>query len=148
MKLLFFKLLVASVFCCTTAFADAGAGGTGDPTPVPNFVFHLVESGQYADATKKLKYFVRKEKQSFDGWRLLAYSQLKSGKLKQSLKSHRKALKLNPNHEATILSLGELYLALDSLELANQQLEKLAQSCGECEQFQMLRLAIESKIAS
>jgi len=133
MKKLISLSIVLLFFSANNTFADAGAGGSGDVKPVPNHLIYLVESGKYAAANKKLKFFVRRESGSFEGWRLLALSQLKTGQLEKSLKSHKKALALDSNNLRVNRSLGELYLAMNDQIKASAQLDKLRQLCADCE---------------
>ncbi|MBX2869073.1 MAG: tetratricopeptide repeat protein [Acidiferrobacterales bacterium] len=137
-------VLLSSVLI-TPVWSDNGSGGSGDPKPVPHHIQHLIDTGNYQKAKKKLRYFVRGEKSSFNGWRLLAISQLKTGQLEASLKSHRKALNLNSTHIGTIRSLGELYVALGDEKEAENQLNRLEYLCGTCEDYLALNLVLSSE---
>ena len=116
--------------------------------PSLHHVQYLVTSHQYDKAISKLKYYVRQEKGSFEGWRLLAYSQLKAGYLADSLKSHRKAQKLDANNLELIHSLGLLYVAMNDKTKALVQLEKIRNFCGLCEYYSSLNEEVESQLGS
>jgi len=133
MKMLVSLSVILLFFSASNVFADGGAGGSGDAKPVPDHINYLVKSEKFAAASKKLKYFVRRESGSAEGWRLLALSQLKTGALKKSLKSHKKALALDNNNLKLNRSLGELYLAMNDQTKANAQLDKLKRLCEDCE---------------
>ena len=111
-------------------------------------VQYLVKNQQYDKAIEKLRYIVRQKKGSFEGWRLLAYSQLKAGYLTNSLKSHRKALKLDANNLELNHSLGLLYIAMDDKTQALAQLEKLRSFCGQCEYYSSLNKEVQSQLGS
>ncbi len=133
MKKLISLSVILLFFTAGNVFADGGAGGSGDAKPVPDHLIHLIKTEKYAAARNKLKHFVRRESSSAEGWGLLAVSQLKTGQLKKSLKSHKKALALDKNSLKVNRSLGELYLAMNDQVKANAQLDKLRKLCQDCE---------------
>ncbi|MBX2868694.1 MAG: tetratricopeptide repeat protein [Acidiferrobacterales bacterium] len=142
-QILLFTLFASLTF--NPAWSKGGSGGgAGDPQSVPHFIEHLVNTGQFTEAQKKLKYFIRKEKTSVKAWNLLGKSQFETGALNASLQSFTKALKLDPKNIGVNRSLGELYLALGDNEKAYVHLEKLMQLCGSCDEYVALNQAISS----
>jgi len=137
-------ILIATI-SLDSAWSRGGPGvGVGNSKPVPHFIEHLVSTGQFVDAQKKLKYFVRREKSSFRAWSLLGKSQFETGELNGSLQSLQKALKIRPRHTGANRFLGELYLALGEDEKAHVQLDKLIQLCGSCDDYVALNQILSS----
>ena len=129
-----------------TALADLGGGSRSEASenakPVPEGIADLIQSGQFDRAETLLKEFVRDEKNNPDAWNWLGYAQRNNGDLDNSLRSYNKALKLDPKHFGALEYLGELYIMRDNIYKARQQLEKLEQYCGDCEEYQELLEAI------
>ena len=137
--------LLALITFSLPIWADGGSsGGSGDPDPVPDKIVRLVESEQYERAIAELKTFVKTEKKNPDAWNWLGYSQRTVGDLKASLKSYKKALRLDRKHLGANEYLGELYVMLGNMKKANKQLKKLAKYCGDCEQYKKLEQVIEN----
>ncbi len=128
----------------------AGGGGSSSsssssaPAPVPGDITQLIEEENFERAVMELRSFVRKEKRNADAWNWLGYSQRKTGDLKNSLKSYKKALRLDKRHLGANEYLGELYVMQGKLKKANKQLKRLAKYCGDCEEFQDLKEMISS----
>lgn len=89
----------------------------------------LVKSEKYKDAIEKLQKVVLKEPGKADAWNYLGYSQRKTGKYDDSLKSYTRALDIDPKHKGANEYLGELYLMTDSLPKAEAQLKVLIDLC-------------------
>lgn len=122
-------------------FADGWSAP--EVTDLPEEISSLVESNQYEEAKEALKAFTEKEKNNADAWNLLGYSQRKTGDLKQSLKSYKRALRLEPKHLGANEYIGELYLMMDKPKKARKHLKRLRRYCGECEEAEELAEAIE-----
>ncbi len=130
----------------TAAFADGGGSSTDGykhVEPLPAKIERLIESEQYERAEEELKIYVKKEKKNPDAWNWLGFSQRLNGDLDGSLKSYKKALRLDKKHLGAHEYLGELYVMRGEMKKAKKQLKKLAKLCGECEQYQKLSEVIE-----
>ena len=133
------------LFLSASVFADGGGNSNDDYKhlePLPAKIERLIESEQYARAEEELKIYVKKEKKNPDAWNWLGYSQRLNGDLDSSLKSYKKALRLDKKHLGANEYLGELYVMRGEMKKARKQLKKLAKLCGECEQYQKLSEAI------
>ena len=148
MKLLTVLLAAVLFFTSAQLWASGSDSSSSEPDPVPSKVTRLVESEQYAKAVVELKAFVRKEKKNADAWNWLGYSQRKSGDLDGSLKSYKKALKIDRKHLGANEYLGELYIMRGEMGKAKKQLKKLGKYCGDCEEYKDLQLAIKSNSGS
>ena len=142
--------LVVSLAVFPLAQANAAADGSSKaadasytPKPVPATITQLIEEEQFSEAVEELQAFVRTEKRNPDAWNWLGFSQRKSGDLNGSLKSYKKALKLDKRHLGANEYLGELYLMRGDLRKARKQLRRLARYCGKCEQYEMLKQSIK-----
>ena len=124
-------------------FAAGGGGSSSSATPLPDNIPALVDNGQYDEAITALNNFIGDEKRNADAWNYLGYSQRKIGLLDDSLKSYKKALKLDRKHLGANEYIGDLYLMLDDPKKAKKYLKRLSKYCGDCEQFQDLDQAIK-----
>ena len=60
------------------------------------------------------------------------------------MEGYARALAIDPRHTEAIEYLGELYLALDDLARAEEQLAKLGEICSSgCEEYEELKEAVE-----
>ena len=71
-----------------------------------------------------------------------------TGDLDASLKSYKTALRLDRKHLGANAYIGELYLMMNNLSKANKYLKKLNKYCGDCEQYQDLKAAVEQHQAN
>jgi tetratricopeptide (TPR) repeat protein len=137
-------LFTALVFLVFTLqlHADGGGGSSSSADPLPDNIPALVDSGQYQKAIIALEDFISDEKKNPDAWNYLGYSQRNVGLLDESLKSYKKALKLDRKHLGANEYIGELYLMLNDPKKAKKHLKRLSKYCGDCEQYQDLDQAI------
>ena len=134
--------LAVGALCWSGGAALAAWDGEPEAASLPEDIVQLVEDRQYELAVEKLEAFVAEEENNADAWNYLGYSQRKIGRLKESLTSYRIALAIDGEHLNANEYLGELYLAMEQPDKAQQQLDKLARLCGDCEQYQDLQQAI------
>ncbi len=119
------------------------SGGSSEPArAVPAEIASMVEQENYPDAIVALNEFIEDESKNADAWNYLGYSQRKVGMLDESLKSYKKALKLDKKHLGAHEYIGELYLTLDELKKAKYHLKKLSKYCDNCEEYKDLEEAI------
>jgi tetratricopeptide (TPR) repeat protein len=137
-----FTTLVLLVFTLQI-YAAGGGGSDSSADPLPDGIPALVENGQYQEAIIALEDFISDEKRNADAWNYLGYSQRKVGLLDESLKSYKKALKLDRKHLGANEYIGELYLMLNDPKKAKKHLKRLSKYCGDCEQYQDLDQAID-----
>ena len=77
-----------------------------------------------------------KDKQDFDVLTMIGYSKRKSGAVEEGIGYYHQALALNPDNVNTREYLGEGYVAMGRLDLAQAELDRIGAICGEsCEQY-------------
>jgi tetratricopeptide (TPR) repeat protein len=77
-----------------------------------------------------------KDKQDSDVLTMIGYSKRKSGAVEEGIGYYQQALALNPDNVNTREYLGEGYVAMGRLDLAQAELDKIGAICGEsCEQY-------------
>ena len=130
--------LVAAMALLLVLPAAADGGSSDGPNPVPSKITRLIESEQYDRAIKELTYFLRRERKSADGWNWLGYSQRSVGDFEGALKSYTKALKIDRQHLGANEYLGELYVMQGDMDSAREQLVKLEDYCGDCDEYRKL----------
>ena len=133
--------LVLMVFS-VQLFAAGGGGSSSSADPLPDNIPAMVDNGQYEEAITALNDFISDEKKNPDAWNYLGYSQRKTGLLDESLKSYKKALKLDRKHLGANEYIGELYLMRNDPKKAKKHLKRLSKYCGNCEQYLDLEQAI------
>jgi len=101
-----------------------------------------VKSEKYKDAIELLEKVVLKEPGKADAWNYLGYSQRKTGKYDDALKSYTRALDIDPKHRGAHEYVGELYLQTDKLPKAEEHLKKLSDLCGNCSEKKDLEKAV------
>ena len=67
-----------------------------------------------------------------------------TGALEASLKSYKKALRLDRKHLGANEYIGELYLQMDRPKKARKYLKRLARYCDDCEEYRDLKAAVEA----
>lgn len=137
------KRLVLVLITLCFPFSGFADGGTSEVTDLPERIHELVDNEQYQEALSELTSFVAKEKENADAWNLLGYSQRKTGSVDQSLKSYKRALRLEPRHLGAHEYIGELYLMMGKPQKAQKHLDRLRKYCGDCEEAEELAEAIE-----
>ncbi len=104
-----------------------------------------VDSLRFSRALPILQELVRAEPDNADAWNLLAFSQRQLGDIRSARQNYDKALALDPSHKGAHEYLGELFLMLNDLESARQQLLTLTALCpAGCEQREDLQRAIDA----
>jgi len=103
----------------------------------------LIYKGEYQQAIEVLNQAIESEPANADAWNLLGYASRKEGKLELSSEAYEKALSIDPNHKDALEYQGELFLMLEDIAAAKNNLAKLESLCPEgCEQLEMLKEAI------
>lgn len=103
----------------------------------------LIDNEKYQQAIEILNGAIESEPANADAWNLLGYASRKEGKLELSSEAYEKALSIDPNHKDALEYQGELFLMLDDMAAAKNNLAKLGSLCPEsCEQLEMLMEAI------
>ena len=84
-----------------------------------------------------------RDKQDSDVLTMIGYSKRKSGAVEEGIGYYHQALALNPNNVNTREYLGEGYVAMGRLDLAQAELGRIGEICGaHCEQYLDLAAAM------
>ncbi len=102
-----------------------------------------VDMKQYRDAVKTLQAILKDEPKNADALDLLGYSQRRLGDPTLAVETYNKALAVDPDHKQVNEYLGEAYLELGKLPLAEARLAHLQALCGtDCKEYQALARAV------
>lgn len=138
--------LAASLAIGTGALA-AGAGGGGSSrgdAAALREARALISAERYEEALAKLEEMVTSDDGNADVWNLVGFSYRKLERYEPAMEGYARALAIDPRHTEAIEYLGELYLALDDLARAEEQLSRLGEICGSgCEEYEELEEAVE-----
>ena len=104
---------------------------------------YLIKGEKFEEAIPLLQKVVADNPRDADAWNYLGFASRKLGKLDESLGHYQKALKISPNHKGANEYLGELYLMMNNLAKAEEQLVKLKTICpAGCEELEDLEADI------
>ncbi|WP_163131467.1 tetratricopeptide repeat protein [Agarivorans sp. Alg241-V36] len=109
----------------------------------------MLSEQNYLEASVWLSDYLQSKKgrRSADAWNLLGFSLRKQGHYPQALYAYQQALSIKPSHLGALEYSGELYLSLQELARAEQNLVRLEQYCGNCQEQQQLKMAISRYLA-
>lgn len=110
---------------------------------------YLVKGEKYEEAIPLLQKVVADNPRDADAWNYLGFCSRKLGKKEDALGYYQKALAVNPKHKGAHEYLGELYLQMNDLAKAEEQLAILKGLCpGGCEELEDLEADIADYKAS
>lgn len=139
-------VLAASLAGATGALA-AGAGSDDSSNRDGDALREartLISEERYEEALAKLEEVVLSDEDNADAWNLVGFSYRKLERYEPAMEGYARALAIDPRHTEAIEYLGELYLALDDLARAEEQLARLGEICGsDCEEYEELKEAVE-----
>lgn len=146
------------------AVTGALAASSGGPTPRPDVprpqpspskpkdqaresdfekAEYLIKADKCDEAIPLLQSVVADNPRDADAWNYLGFCHRKMGKLQEALGYYERALKVNPKHKGANEYLGELYLMMNDLPKAEQQLAVLKGLCPSgCEELEDLEADI------
>ena len=105
--------------------------------------------GDWQEAIAYFKKAVAGDAKNAEAYNLMGYSYRRMGEADPAFEAYAKALDLDPNHRGANEYLGETYLLVGDTEMAQAQLTKLKDLCGnQCRETVKLRKAIERYNAS
>ena len=140
------RLFLAAAFAALPLFAVAVGS---DDTPVSERLANAhkaIAAKEWRSAMRELNAALRDEPRNPEVHNLLGYTYRVRPEpdLAKSFQHYETALKLNPNHKATLEYLGEAYLMDKKPAEAEKQLVRLEQVCGNktCAEYQELFKAI------
>lgn len=98
----------------------------------------------FAEAISELRDVLNKQPDHADAWNLLGYSARQSGDFRTAEAAYTKALEINPKHTQAMEYMGEMYLAMNQPEKAEELLARLDQLCSfNCIDRDLLKAAIK-----
>lgn len=101
----------------------------------------LALAGDYADAL--VLFAAIQDQEDSDVLTMIGYATRKSGSVEEGIGYYHRALALNPSNVNTREYLGEGYVAMGRLDLAQAELDKIGAICGEhCDQYLDLAAAM------
>ena len=139
-------LIVIASLALSLAFA-AGSSSSEETSASYDSAKALVDSQDFEAAVSELETLIAEDDSNPDLYNLLAYSLRNLGNYETALTHYETALELDPTHVGAHEYLGELYLKLGDIEMAEAQLETLStiETCaGECDEYATLSEAIEA----
>ncbi|MEM7253656.1 MAG: hypothetical protein AAF493_19740 [Pseudomonadota bacterium] len=146
--------LGAFVMHANSIFANPGAEHREKDTPdssvgasrdVPA-LRGMIDRGRAAQAVRRLELLVESEHDNAELHSALGYGYRRLERYDDSRAAYLRALHIRPVHPGTNEALGELYLILGELNLAQERLLILENVCSACDETAALRRAIEKHI--
>ena len=106
----------------------------------------LINKKQFSDAIIKLNDALATDRKNPDIYNYLGFSHRKLGKMEDAAFFYNKALEINPKHKGALEYQGEMYLTLNQIGKAEENLKKLDKICFlGCSEFDKLKKSIMDK---
>ena len=148
----FLKLFTVSVFLIINSNNVFSAGSSSDSNNAKTKSLaylsaeKLINKKQYSDAIVKLNDALVTDSKNADIYNYLGFSHRKLGKMEQAAVYYNKALEINPKHKGALEYQGEMYLTLNEINKAEENLKKLDKICFlGCSEFDKLKKSIMDK---
>lgn len=106
-----------------------------------------IDAQQFDAALATLSQVVQIEPRNADALNLLGFASRKTGALDRAAGYYEAALKIEPDHFGALEYQGELFLMTDRPDLAQGNLDRLAQICAPCAEHDDLAAAIAAQAA-
>ena len=148
----FLKLFTVSVFLIINSNNVFSAGSSSDSNNAKTKSLaylsaeKLINKKQYSDAIVKLNDALVNDSKNADIYNYLGFSHRKLGKMEDAAFFYNKALEINPKHKGALEYQGEMYLTLNQIGKAEENLKKLDKICFlGCSEFDKLKKSIMDK---
>ena len=148
----FLKLFTVSVFLIINSNNVFSAGSSSDSNNAKTKSLaylsaeKLINKKQYSDAIVKLNDALVTDSKNADIYNYLGFSHRKLGKMEDAAFFYNKALEINPQHKGALEYQGEMYLTLNQIGKAEENLKKLDKICFlGCSEFDKLKKSIMNK---
>jgi len=131
--------------------ADGGGGSTPVQTVDPDFALaqKAIEAKDFGKAAILLQGVVARDSKNAEAHNLLGFAERNRGNLDGAFRHYEKALALDPKHRGAHEYIGEAYLMIGNLPLAEEHLAKLDKICFfGCDEYDDLKKAITDYKAS
>ena len=148
----FLKLFMVSGFLIINSNNVFSAGSSSDSnnTKTKSSAYlsaeKLINKKQFSDAIIKLNDALVTDSKNADIYNYLGFSHRKLGKMEDAAFFYNKALEINPKHKGALEYQGEMYLTLNQIGKAEENLKKLDKICFlGCSEFDKLKKSIMDK---
>ena len=148
----FLKLFMISAFLIINSnnVFSAGSSSNSNDDKTKSLAFSsaekLINKKQFSDAILKLNDALASDSENADIYNYLGFSHRKLGKMEKAAFYYNKALKINPKHKGALEYQGEMYLTLNQIGKAEENLRKLDKICFlGCPEFDKLKKSIVDK---
>ena len=148
----FLKLFTVSVFLIINSNNVFSAGSSSDSNNAKTkssaylSAEKLINKKQYSDAIVKLNDALVTDNKNADIYNYLGFSHRKLGKMEDAAFFYNKALNINPKHKGALEYQGEMFLTLNQIGKAEENLKKLDKICFlGCSEFDKLKKSIMDK---
>ena len=148
----FLKLFTVSAFLIINSNNVFSAGSSSDSnnskTKSSAYLSaeKLINKKQYSDAIVKLNDALVTDSKNSDIYNYLGFSHRKLGKMEDAAFFYNKALEINPKHKGALEYQGEMFLTLNQIGKAEENLKKLDKICFlGCSEFDKLKKSIMNK---
>ena len=147
----FLKLFTVSAFLILNSnnvFSAASSSDSNNKTKSSAYLSaeKLINKKQYSDAIVKLNDALVTDSKNADIYNYLGFSHRKLGKMEDAAFFYNKALEINPKHKGALEYQGEMFLTLNQIGKAEDNLKKLDKICFlGCSEFDKLKKSIMDK---
>ena len=148
----FLKLFIISAFLIINSNNVFSAGSSSDSNNAKTkssaylSAEKLIKKKQFSDAIVKLNDALATDSKNADIYNYLGFSNRKLGKMEEAAFFYNKALEINPKHKGALEYQGEMYLTLNQIGKAEENLKKLDKICFlGCSEFDKLKKSIMDK---
>ena len=148
----FLKLFTVSAFLIINSNNVFSAGSSSDSnnattkTSAYLSAEKLIKKKQFSDAIVKLNDALVTDSKNADIYNYLGFSHRKLGKMEDAAFFYNKALEINPKHKGALEYQGEMFLTLNQIGKAEENLKKLDKICFlGCSEFDKLKKSIMDK---
>lgn len=153
-----FSLCLCLLLCLARpAFAQEPAPNAGDEPAKKNLVpfredsglitaEYYISTGKYAQALNVLQGVLKRHPESADAFTYTGYAYYKLGDVKKATSYYKKALIVNPTHLGANRYMAEIYLSVNDLARAIEQMQVIRMTCAEadCEELDEIEAEINA----
>ena len=106
----------------------------------------FIKNEKFSEAIEKLNDALFYDNKDADIYNYLGFSHRKLGKMEDAALFYNKALEINPKHKGALEYQGEMFLTLNQIGKAEENLKKLDKICFlGCSEFDKLKKSIMDK---
>ena len=145
-----FTIIFLSHLFVVSSFAAGGGGDDSKQMNVKSNYYYkavkLINKNSYQAAIDNLLKAEKTNKKDADIYNYLGFSYRKIGNLEKASQYYNKALEISPKHKGALEYQGEMYLTLNEINKAEENLKKLDKICFlGCSEFDKLKKSIMDK---